>query len=182
MLRLSNSGRDVVINASDRIIRTIHLPDLTPADLDYDTIDIEAGHKFQDVVNKLAWNHVAFSASGDYVIASTFNNHDVYIFECTNGTLIKILEGPKEELHKRRLDMEDEEIDLWTVTRVEGEEDSFNLPLLSDVSDSGSEDELIAIGRGEMRRKSPGAGRDYALEGDADSEWETRKKAAKKRR
>lgn len=246
ILRLTNAGRDLVVNSSDRILRTFRVPDLSAADLDPDTIDMEAEHKFQDVVNKLAWNHVCFSASGDYVIASTFNNHDIYIWERAGGTLVKILEGakeehgvvewhphrplvvacgletgrchiwsiipqqrwsalapdfveveenveyvesesefdihPKEEIHKRRLDLEDDDVDCWTIEPVEGEEDSFNLPLLSDVSDSGSEDELIHIGRGEMRRKSPGTGRDYALEGDADSEGETRKKSSKRRR
>lgn len=245
-LRLTSSGRDLVINASDRIIRTFQLPDLTSPNLDPDTIDLELEHKFQDVVNKLSWNYVNFSATGDYVMASTYNNHDIYIWERAGGTLVKILEGPKEEhgviewhphrpmvvgcgletgrchiwsiipqqrwsalapdfveveenveyveqedefdihpkeeLNKRRLDQEDDDIDIWTVDAVEGEEESFNLPLLSDVSDSGSEDDLVAIGRGEMRRKSPGAGRDYALDGDADSEGDHTKKKSKRKR
>lgn len=93
-LRLTSSGRDIVINASDRVIRTIQLPDLSA---DPDTIDIEVEHKFQDVVNRLSWNHVAFSSTGEYVTASTYNNHDIYIWERNHGSLVKILEGPKEE-------------------------------------------------------------------------------------
>lgn len=96
-LRLSSSGRDVVVNAQDRVIRTIHMPDLSAKDLDPDTIDIEVEHKFQDVVNRLSWNHVAFSSTGEYVTASTYNNHDIYIWERNHGSLVKILEGPKEE-------------------------------------------------------------------------------------
>jgi len=242
--RLTNTGKELVINTSDRIIRTFVLPNL---DADPDTITLEVEHKFQDVVNKLQWNYVNFSATGDYVMASTYNNHDIYIWERAGGTLVKILEGPKEEhgliewhphrpmvvavalesgrchiwsiepqqkwsalapdfaeveenveyiesedefdihpqeeLDKRRLDQEDDDVDIWTVIPIEGEEESFNLPLLSDFSDSGSDDELVAIGRGEMRRKSPGTGRDYALEGDADNEGDgTRKKTSRRKR
>lgn len=32
-----------------------------------------------------------------------------------------------------------------------------------------------------MRKKSPGTGRDYALDGDADSEDESRKKSRRRR-
>lgn len=241
--RFTNSGKDIVVNSSDRVIRTFVLPNL---EADPDTISFEVEHKFQDVVNKLSWNYVNFSATGDYVMASTYNNHDIYIWERAGGTLVKILEGPKEEhgliewhphrpmvvavalesgrchiwsiepqqkwsalapdfaevnenveymeaedefdiypkeeLDKRRLDQEEDDVDIWTVQPIEGEEESFNLPLLSDVSDSGSDDELVPIGRGEMRRKSPGSGRDFALEGDGDGELNGRKKAVKKRR
>ncbi|TQS37708.1 hypothetical protein Golomagni_01809 [Golovinomyces magnicellulatus] len=96
-MRLTSSGRDLVVNCQDRIIRTIQLPILSGIDLDPDTIDIEVEHKFQDVVNRLSWNHVAFSSTGEYVTASTYNNHDIYIWERNHGSLVKILEGPKEE-------------------------------------------------------------------------------------
>jgi len=96
-LRLSNSGEEVIVSSKDRIIRTIRLPNLTAEDLDPDTIQIEVEHQFQDVVNRLAWNAVAFSSTGEYVTASTYNNHDIYIWERTHGSLVKILEGPREE-------------------------------------------------------------------------------------
>lgn len=96
-LRLTSSGRDLVVNSSDRIIRTVQLPNLASESLDPDEIHIEAEHKFQDVVNRLSWNHVAFSATGEYVTATTYNNHDIYIWERNHGSLVKILEGPKEE-------------------------------------------------------------------------------------
>jgi hypothetical protein len=68
-------------------------------------------HKFQDLVNRLQWNACAFSGTGDYVmgaflfhcwiliVASTVKAaHDIYVWERAMGSLIKILEGPKEEL------------------------------------------------------------------------------------
>ena len=97
-LRLTASGRDMVSNASDRVIRTIPMPDLSRVDLDINNIKIEVEHKFQDVVNRLSWNHVAFSSTGEYVTASTYMNHDIYVWERSQGSLVKILEGPKEEL------------------------------------------------------------------------------------
>ncbi|KAI9047549.1 hypothetical protein LZ554_008265 [Drepanopeziza brunnea f. sp. 'monogermtubi'] len=248
-LRLTSSGRDVVVNASDRIIRTIPLPNFSAPDLDPDTIDIEVEHKFQDVVNRLSWNHVAFSSTGEYVTASTYNNHDIYIWERNHGSLVKILEGPKEEhgvvewhphraliaacglesgriniwsiipqqkwsalapdfaeveenveyiehedefdihpqeeIHKRRLDLEDDDIDVLTWEPVKAnimeEENAFRMPVQLDLMDSESEEEFVAVGRGEMRRKSPTAGTDYALEGDVSADESRRKKGGRRR-
>lgn len=98
LLRLTASGREIVSNSSDRVIRTIRIPDLSHTDLDIDNINLEVEHKFQDVVNRLSWNHVAFSSTGEYVTASTYMNHDIYVWERSHGSLVKILEGPKEEL------------------------------------------------------------------------------------
>ncbi|KAI9853118.1 MAG: chromatin binding protein [Thelocarpon superellum] len=242
-LRLTASGRDMVVNSSDRIIRVMHMPHLAHPDLDPEHITIEVEHKFQDVVNRLSWNHVAFSSTGEYVMASTYKNHDIYVWERSHGSLVKILEGPKEELgvvewhpnrpfvagcglesgqiylwsintpqrwsalapdfaeveenveyleredefdihpisviHKRRLDLEDEDVDVLTIEPVKagewgpaGEEEgnamrphggaAFRMPVLLDLSDSESEEEIVAVGPGTMRRKSPGAGREWA--------------------
>lgn len=97
-IRLTPSGRDVVINSSDRIVRTLHLPDLSDPKLDFDTLQLEVEHKFQDLVQRLSWNHVSFSPTGEYVTASTWMNHHIYVWERGQGSLVKILEGTKEEL------------------------------------------------------------------------------------
>lgn len=220
LLRISSSGRDLLVNAADTIIRTIKLPDFADEGLDADSISLEVEHKFQDVVNKLSWNHVAFSGSGDHVMASTLMNHDVYIWERGHGSLVKILEGPKEELgavewhphkpmvaatgiesgciyiwsvntpqrwsalapdfaeveenveyierhdefdiqpqeelNKRRLDLEDEEVDVLTIDPVKpghASEHTFRMPVLLDICASDSEDDMVAIGTGQYRRK-----------------------------
>lgn len=125
-LRLTESGKDLLVNAQDRIIRTFRVPDLSAADLDPDTIQIPLEHKFQDVVNRLSWNHVAFSSTGEYVAASTYNNHELYIWERGHGSLVRMLEGPKEEQgviewhpHKALLaacGLETGRINIWSVT------------------------------------------------------------------
>ncbi|KAK9479719.1 WD40-repeat-containing domain protein [Lipomyces japonicus] len=93
----SVSGKQFVVNSSDRTIRLYNTPDINyvdPADWDLETV-----HKFQDVVNRLQWNSVAFSSNGDYVMAATYQDaHDIYIWETTVGSLVKIIEAPKEEL------------------------------------------------------------------------------------
>lgn len=97
-LRLTPSGRDVVVNSSDRIVRTLHLPDFTDPNLDFENLRLEVEHRFQDLVQRLSWNHVSFSPTGEYVTASTWMNHHIYVWERGQGSLVKILEGPKEEL------------------------------------------------------------------------------------
>lgn len=79
---------------------------------------------------------------------------------------------PIEEIHKRRLDREDEVVDVLTINpgKQELEDESFSMPVLLDVDDSESEDEMVEIGPGTMRRKSPGAGRDYENAENADSD------------
>jgi len=125
-LRITESGKELLVNAQDRIIRTFHVPNLSLEDLDPDTIQMPLEHKFQDVVNRLSWNHVAFSASGEYVAASTYNNHELYIWERGHGSLVRMLEGPKEEQgviewhpHKALLaacGLETGRINIWSVT------------------------------------------------------------------
>jgi len=233
-IRLTPSGRDVVINSSDRIVRTLQLPDLGDSKVDFDTLQLEVQHKFQDLVQRLSWNPVSFTPTGEYVTASTWMNHHIYVWERGQGSLVKILEGtkeelsvvewhpfrpfvaavgvdsgrvwlwsilqpqrwsalapdfleveenveyieredefdiqPLEELHKRRLDQEDEEVDVLTVDPVKASGTSFGpstgdtdfrMPVLLDIEASDSEDEVVAVGAGQFRRRSPGAGKEW---------------------
>ncbi|KAG9256050.1 WD40-repeat-containing domain protein [Emericellopsis atlantica] len=96
-MRLTSSGRELLINSQDRVIRTFRVPDLSAENLDLDTIQFALEHKFQDVVNKLAWNNVTFSATGEYVAASAYNNHELYVWERNRGSLVCMLKDPKEE-------------------------------------------------------------------------------------
>ena len=70
---------------------------------------------------------------------------------------------PIEEIHKRRLDLEDEMVDVLTIEPMKGESenDAFRMPVLLDIDDSESEEEIVAVGPGTMRRKSPGEGREW---------------------
>ena len=70
---------------------------------------------------------------------------------------------PKEEIRKRRLDLEDEAIDALTIepTKEGLDEETFRMPVLLDVDDSESDEEIVAVGPGQLRRKSPGEGKEW---------------------
>lgn len=69
---------------------------------------------------------------------------------------------PIEEIHKRRLDLEDELVGVLATGPIRGEfeESAFRIPVLLNVEGNESEEDVIAVGPGTMRRKSPGEGRD----------------------
>ena len=70
---------------------------------------------------------------------------------------------PIEEIQKRRLDLEDEMVDVLSVqpAKNEIEEEAFRMPVLLDIIDSESEEEIVAVGPGTMRRRSPGEGKEW---------------------
>lgn len=254
LLRLTSNGRQLLANSTDRIIRVIDFPDLSiiqpSTALAYETtseedtpdpatlaenIVLNTEHKFQDLVNRLRWNHCAFSHSSatgiaDYVTASTYMKKDIYIWELRTNSLLRILENreepaiiewhpsrpllactsietgsiqiwgiepqqkwsalapdftevtenveyveredefdqyPQEEHQKRRLDREDEIVDIMTIERKAGEEDSFVLPMLYDIEDSEDDDQaLVRMGVGTMRKKDVNEGKVYADDED----------------
>lgn len=90
---------------------------------------------------------------------------------------------PIEEIHKRRLDLEDESVDVLTIEPTKGEfdDEGFRMPVLLDIDDSESEEEIVAIGPGTMRRKSPGEGREWmngAESGDSGDDQTVAKRTA----
>ncbi|KAJ5551759.1 hypothetical protein N7535_000298 [Penicillium sp. DV-2018c] len=252
LLHLASNGRDLLVNSSDRVIRTVLMPDLSQLgiNLEPSAIKLQVEHKFQDVVNRLSWNHVTFSSTGEFVTATTFMNPDIYVWERRHGSLVKILEGPREELgvvewhpsrpmvvacgletgciytwsivspqkwsalapdfgeveenveymeaedefdvhpaeqvHQRRLDQEDEEPDAVTLELVKGDVDAdgvepFSLPVLLNVEDSDSGEDVVAVGPGTMRRRTPGAAKE-GVNGDEKPTANGTSKGASKRR
>ena len=86
---------------------------------------------------------------------------------------------PIEEIHKRRLDLEDENVDALTLgpAKIEVEDQLFSMPVLLDIGDSESEEEIVAVGPGTMRRKSPGEGRQWMNGVDSGESGEERKRS-----
>jgi COMPASS component SWD1 len=75
---------------------------------------------------------------------------------------------PHEEIQKRRLDLEDDDVDPFTIEPPKGQdanaEPPFVMPVDLDFIDSEAEEEFVAVGRGEMRRKSPTEVREQMLD------------------
>ncbi|KAI8149001.1 WD40-repeat-containing domain protein [Fennellomyces sp. T-0311] len=91
-IQWSRNGKDILINANDRVMRYYRLEDHdgTPT----------LKNKFQDLVNRIQWNSACFSADGEFVIGGSGHKaeHNIYIWDKNIGNLVKILEGPKEPL------------------------------------------------------------------------------------
>ncbi|CAK9437854.1 uncharacterized protein LODBEIA_P22320 [Lodderomyces beijingensis] len=98
-ISIPTNGRKLALNFSDRIIRQIDLPDIVN-DSNAKEWEFEVDHKYQDVVNRLQWNSISFNHNADFLIASTHgqSSHDLYLWETSMGSLVKILEGSNEEL------------------------------------------------------------------------------------
>lgn len=99
---VSENGDRLAINASDRTIRQFSLSISEIEDSgEAISFEIELEHKYQDVINKLQWNSIFFSNnSADYLIASPHGSstHELYLWETSSGSLVRVLEGAEEEL------------------------------------------------------------------------------------
>ncbi|QRV76276.1 retinoblastoma-binding protein 5 [Ceratobasidium sp. AG-Ba] len=87
-----NSGRYLIVNSNDRMIRVLEIA--------AQTYDLELLHMFSDPISKTPWNGICFSGDGEYVVAGAGHKagHTIYIWDRSSGALIKILEGPTEPL------------------------------------------------------------------------------------
>merc|ERR1711939_859795 len=113
------SGTSIVVNAKDRCLRVLRLSE--GGDDDNEQSDavlsspsrprrrriedprklrMDEEHRFQDLVNRTPWKGANFSRDGEYIVGGADNNgsHNIYIWDRTAGSLIKILEGPKDPL------------------------------------------------------------------------------------
>ncbi|KAF9434531.1 hypothetical protein BGZ76_007859 [Entomortierella beljakovae] len=90
-IQFNRKGRQVIVNANDKMIRLFDVKEDGPP---------EQIHKFQDLINKIQWNQCCFSSDSDYVIGGSAHQaeHNIYIWDRIGGNLVKILEGPKEPL------------------------------------------------------------------------------------
>ncbi|KAI8929355.1 WD40-repeat-containing domain protein, partial [Entophlyctis helioformis] len=111
----SRSGRDMLVNSHDRIIRW-----LTVGQDSNGRLSVELQNKYQDAVDRNQWSQCCFSADGEMVVGALASNqkHNVYIWDKAMGSLVKMLEGPREGL----IDM------VWHPTR----------PIFATVSHFGS--------------------------------------------
>ncbi|SCU87604.1 LAFA_0E07734g1_1 [Lachancea sp. 'fantastica'] len=94
---ISQSGDRLAINSSDRTIRQ-YLLEISP---DVTEINFTLEHRYQDVINRLQWNSICFSSNpAEYLVASAHGSstRDLYLWETSTGSLVRVLEGAEEEL------------------------------------------------------------------------------------
>ena len=84
--------RNIVLGCTDRALRTLAVHPLTGL--------LNPIHRYQDMVNRTPWNAIGFSGDGEYVMGGAAHKmaHNVFIWDKSFGTLVKVLEGPRESL------------------------------------------------------------------------------------
>ena len=122
-IAISPNGEKLAVNCSDRVIRQYTLR------LEEDhSVELELEHKYQDVINKLQWNSIQFSNnSGDYLVAAPHgsSSRELYLWETSSATLVRVFEGAEEELFELAWDYhrmtiastgyESGDVYLWTL-------------------------------------------------------------------
>lgn len=102
-IALSQSRTNLCVNSSDRVIRQydIEVLESTVGD-EPKKITISLKNKYQDVINRLQWNSISISfQSGEFLIASAHgstNETGLFLWDTSNGSLVKIYENASEEL------------------------------------------------------------------------------------
>ncbi|KAF0286737.1 Retinoblastoma-binding protein 5 [Amphibalanus amphitrite] len=94
-IEFARRGECFLVNSVDRVIRVYDAQKVLAAGLDGEPEPVQ---KLQDQVNKTMWKKCCFSGDGEYVCAGSARQHDLYIWERSVGTLVKILQGTKGEL------------------------------------------------------------------------------------
>jgi len=92
-ISFSRSGRDMIVNSSDRIIRTYAI-----AFTDDEDLDILPSGKFMDAIERTHWLSAIISSDGEYVIGAreSSEKHSLYLWDLKSGVLVKQLDGPLE--------------------------------------------------------------------------------------
>eukprot|EP00842_Homolaphlyctis_polyrhiza_P002024 jgi/Hompol1/2822/HPOL_005647-RA len=88
----SKSGRDLLVNSTDRIIRSFRL------EKSNGSFSLTPQKQFQDAVDRNQWSQCCYSADGEMVVGALASNqkHNIYIWDKNMGNLVKLLEGPRE--------------------------------------------------------------------------------------
>eukprot|EP01102_Stenamoeba_stenopodia_P009027 TRINITY_DN2648_c0_g1_i3.p1 TRINITY_DN2648_c0_g1~~TRINITY_DN2648_c0_g1_i3.p1 ORF type:complete len:332 (-),score=70.77 TRINITY_DN2648_c0_g1_i3:41-1036(-) len=85
-IQFSRNGKFFLVNSNDKMVRV------------FDKESSALLREFQDLINKMQWKQACFSSDTDYIIGGSAQKaeHNIYIWNRSDGQLVKILEGPKE--------------------------------------------------------------------------------------
>ncbi|EJF63084.1 COMPASS complex protein [Dichomitus squalens] len=97
------SGRRIVTNSSDRVLRQFNLPVYAPpnADGEYIEQELEPTHRFHDPISKVSWHAMSYSPDGEWLAGGAADDaaHKIYIWDLAReGLLASTLDGGRELL------------------------------------------------------------------------------------
>ncbi|KAI0751218.1 WD40 repeat-like protein [Daedaleopsis nitida] len=97
------SGRRIVTNSSDRVLRQFSLPVYpTPtAEHEYIEQELEPTHRFHDPISKVSWHAMSYSPDGEWLAGGAADDaaHKIYIWDLAReGLLASTLDGGRELL------------------------------------------------------------------------------------
>lgn len=87
-------GSHFLVNSADRVIRVFDLESIMEARKED---DMEPLQKLQDLVNRTQWRKCTFSGDGEFIVAGSHRQHELYIWDKATGSLVKMLTGQKGE-------------------------------------------------------------------------------------
>jgi COMPASS component SWD1 len=93
-VEFARRGHKMLINSSDRIIRVFDMEKILSPETPGDPEPLQ---KLQDTVNRTQWKQCCFSGDCEYIVAGSYNQHSLYIWDQSNWSLVKILTGQKGE-------------------------------------------------------------------------------------
>ncbi|KAI0772532.1 WD40 repeat-like protein [Trametes elegans] len=97
------SGRRMITNSSDRVLRQFSLPayPAPTADNEYIEQELEPTHRFHDPVSKVGWHAMSYSPDGEWLAGGAADDasHKIYIWDTgREGLLAATLDGGRELL------------------------------------------------------------------------------------
>ncbi|KAI0643665.1 WD40 repeat-like protein [Trametes meyenii] len=96
------SGRRMVTNSSDRVLRQFVLPVYaTPTAYEYIEQELEPTHRFHDPISKVGWHAMSYSPDGEWLAGGAADDaaHKIYIWDSAReGLLASTLDGGRELL------------------------------------------------------------------------------------
>ncbi|GMR38864.1 hypothetical protein PMAYCL1PPCAC_09059, partial [Pristionchus mayeri] len=83
-------GCTILTNSQDRAVRRFDLDELVSAGRKGKKV--EPVQKLSDIIDRTPWKSVCCSADSEYICGASMEKHQLYIWERSNGSLIKILQ------------------------------------------------------------------------------------------
>ncbi|KAI0352730.1 WD40 repeat-like protein [Trametes cingulata] len=102
-LEFTASGRRMITNSSDRVLRQFSLPVYAAptADNEYIEQELEPTHRFHDPISKVGWHAMSYSPDGEWLAGGAADDasHKIYIWDSVReGLLASTLDGGRELL------------------------------------------------------------------------------------